>query len=89
MALAQARELVHDSQMGMTYGVMETLGAAIIILAPPIAGALYERDPMIVYPLAIGFMTIAIVVSYLFLPRRAGHADPKVLQDSLPVTTPE
>jgi MFS family permease len=89
MALAQARELVHNSQMGMTYGIMETVGAVIIILAPPIAGTLYERDPMIVYPLAIGLMAISIVVSYLFLPRRARRADPKVWQDSLSVTTPE
>ena len=89
MAMAQARELVHNSQMGMTYGVMETLGAVIIILAPPIAGILYERDPMIVYPLAIGLLTISIVVSYLFLPRRARRADPKVSQDSMSVTTAE
>jgi MFS family permease len=89
MALAQARELVHNSQMGMTYGIMETVGAVIIILAPPIAGILYEHDPMIVYPLAIGLIAISIVISYLFLPQMARHADPKVLQDSLSATTPE
>ena len=89
MAMAQARELVHNSQMGITYGIMETIGAAIIIVAPPIAGTLYERDPMIVYPLAIGLLAISIVISYLFLPRRARRADPKVLQDSLSVTTPK
>jgi hypothetical protein len=75
--------------MGVTYGVMETVGAAIIILAPPIAGILYERDPMIVYPLAIGFMATSTVVSYLFLPRWARRTEPKVLQDSLSVPTPE
>jgi MFS family permease len=89
MAMAQARELVHNSQMGMTYGIMETLGAAIIVLAPPIAGTIYERDPMIVYPLAIGLMAISLVVSYLFLPGRARRADPAVLQDSLSVSTTE
>jgi hypothetical protein len=89
MAMAQARELVHDSQMGMTYGAMETLGAAIIILTPPIAGVLYERDPMMVYPLAIALMAISIVVSYLFLPRKVSQPEPQALQDSLPVPTPE
>ena len=89
MAMAQARDLVHDTQMGVTYGIMETVGAAIIILAPPVAGTLYERDPMIVYPVAIGVMAISTVVSYVFLPRRARRADPSVLQDSLSVTTPE
>jgi hypothetical protein len=75
--------------MGVTYGIMETVGAVIIILAPPIAGILYERDPMIVYPLAIGLIATSIVVSYLFLPQKARRTDPTTLQDSLSVTTPE
>ena len=66
MAMAQARELVHDSQMGVTYGIMETIGSIIFILTPPLAGLLFERDPMLVYPLAIGLIVVSIVVSYLF-----------------------
>lgn len=74
MALAQARELVHDSQMGMTYGIMETITAIIFILTPPLAGVLFERSPMLVYPLAIGLIAISILVSYLFSPRKVSHA---------------
>ena len=54
MAMAQARELVHDSQMGLTYGIMETISSVIFIVTPPLAGLLFELDPMLVYPLAIG-----------------------------------
>ena len=74
MLLAQARELVHDSQMGLTYGLMETISAVIFILTPPLAGILYERDPIILYPLGIGLIAVSILVSYLFLPRKAAHA---------------
>jgi MFS family permease len=74
MALAQARELVHDSQMGITYGIMETISAVIFVLTPPLAGILFERDPMIVYPLSIGLIAVSIVVSYLFSPRKVSHA---------------
>ena len=74
MMMAQARELVHDSQMGFSYGIMETISAVIFILTPPLAGILFERDPMIVYPLAIGLIVISIVVSYLFSPRKVSHA---------------
>ena len=73
MALAQARELVHDSQMGVTYGVMETISAVIFILTPPLAGILFERDPVIVYPLSIGLIAVSIIVSYLFSPRKVSH----------------
>jgi MFS family permease len=73
MALAQARELVHDSQMGVTYGVFETINAVIFIFTPPIAGLLFEQDPTIVYPLSIGLIAISILVSYLFSPRKASN----------------
>jgi MFS family permease len=74
MVMAQARELVHDSQMGVTYGVMETIGAVIFILTPPLAGILFERDPMIVYPLSIGLIVLSIAFSYFFSPRKVSHA---------------
>jgi MFS family permease len=74
MALAQARELVHDSQMGVTYGVLETISSIIFILTPPLAGILFEYDPMIVYPLAIGLIAVSILISYRFSPRKVSHA---------------
>jgi len=74
MVMAQARELVHDSQMGVTYGIMETISAVIFILTPPLAGILFERDPKIVYPLSMGLIAISILVSYLFSPRKVNHA---------------
>jgi hypothetical protein len=74
MVLALARDLIHDSQMGMTYGIMETITAAIFIVTPLLAGSLFERDPIIVYPLSIGLLAVSIVVSYLFSPRKVPHA---------------
>ena len=74
MIMAQARELVHDSQMGVTYGVMETISAVIFVLTPPLAGILFEYDPRIVYPLSIGLIVLSIVVSYLFSPQKVSHA---------------
>jgi predicted MFS family arabinose efflux permease len=73
-AMAQARALVHESQMGLTYGMMETVYAIIFILTPPIAGFLYERDPFMIYPLAMGLIGVSLVVGYLFSPRRESHA---------------
>lgn len=69
MAMAQARELVHTSQMGLTYGTMETVSSAIFIVAPPIAGFIFERDPFLVYPLAVGLIIVSIFISYVFSPR--------------------
>lgn len=70
MALAQTRELVHDSQMGLSYGAMETVSAIIFIAAPPIAGFIFDRDPFIIYPLSIGLIVASIFISYFFSPRK-------------------
>ncbi|HNN12072.1 MAG TPA: MFS transporter [Anaerolineales bacterium] len=70
MAMAQARELVHESQMGVTYGIMETISSVIVIITPPIAGYLFEIDPVIIYPLSIGMIVVSIFVSSIFLPRK-------------------
>ncbi len=74
MAQAQARELVHGSQMGLAYGALETVSAIIFIIVPPLAGFLFERDPFIIYPLAIGLLLISIAASYIYLNRKVPHA---------------
>lgn len=71
MAMAQARGLVHTSQMGVTYGTMETVSSVIFIIAPPIAGFIFERDPFLIYPLAVGLIVVSIMVGYFFSPRKA------------------
>jgi len=75
MALAQARDLIHDTQMGFTYGIIETISSVILILTPILAGILFDIDPMIVYPIAIVLIAISILVSYQFAPRKeVSHA---------------
>jgi MFS family permease len=76
---AQARALVHESQMGLTFGIMETVNAAIFIITPPLAGFLFERSPSLVYPLSLGLISVSIVVTLIFAPRPA---------DTQPVTIP-
>ncbi len=88
MAMTQARELVHDLQMVITYGTMENLGAAIIV-TPPIAGILFEGDPLMIYPLAIGLISISLVVSYVFLPRKPGPVASQIKQDTASVPESE
>lgn len=73
LALAQARELVHESQMGLTYGIMETISSVIFILTPPLAGFIYKINPMTIYPLALILIAVS-VLSSLILPRRLVHA---------------
>ncbi len=69
LASAQARALVHDSQMGLTYGMLETVSAVIFILTPPLAGFLYERDPFLVYPLSLGLVAASLLLTFFYSRR--------------------
>lgn len=73
IAMSQARSLVHDSQMGLTYGIMETISAVIYILTPPLAGFIYAFDPMMTYPISLSLIAVSLVVSFA-VPRRRVHA---------------
>ncbi len=74
MMQAQARELVHVSQMGLMYGALETANAIIFILVPPLAGFIFERDPFVIYPLAIGLIAVSMVGSFIYSSQKAPHA---------------
>lgn len=74
MSLALARELVHDSQMGLTYGVMETVSSIITIITPPIAGLIFEINPFILYPISIALIAVSILFGFVRLPSKEAYA---------------
>jgi MFS family permease len=69
LIFAQVRPLIHQAQMGLAYGITETVNSLTSILSPLLAGYLYTREPVSVYPVALGLIGVAIVVSWLFAPR--------------------
>ena len=80
MVTAQVRGLIHGAQMGLAYGMTETINAFPIILAPPIAGLIYAQDPEMIYPLAFVLIVISIFISWRFAPRSIPPGEP-VLDD--------
>src|SRR5574341_181481 len=68
LGVAQGRPFVHESQMGLAYGITETLGSSTVLLAPPLAGFLYTRDPALMYPVSLALIGIGVAVSLIFIP---------------------
>jgi MFS family permease len=68
LGIAQVRPLVHESQMGLAYGIAETVGAATTFIIPPIAGYLYALDPFLIYPVALAAISIGFIISSIFAP---------------------
>ena len=66
--MAQIRPLVLESQMGLAYGITETVQSLTLIIAPVISGYLYQTDPIIIYPLALAATLLSILLSLFFTP---------------------
>jgi MFS family permease len=69
LGVAQVRPLVHESQMGLAYGIAETCGSATVLLAPPLAGYLYTADPALMYPVGLLLIGLALVLTLIYVPR--------------------
>jgi MFS family permease len=74
MAAAQGRALVNAAYMGMAYGMIETVSAVSVILAPPLAGYLYAWKPDSIYVVSLACIGGVILLALLFLPRQV-HLD--------------
>jgi MFS family permease len=73
MMAAQAREMVHESQMGLAFGLYETVGAVALTLAPLSAGLIYDRRPELVYPVSLVLIAMSIILTLVFGPRLRGE----------------
>ena len=76
---AQIRPLIHPTQMGLAYGLAETGNSLAVVLAPLLAGAVYTRASLLVYPLSLGLMGLVLVISIFGAPReRVGGEIPMI-----------
>ena len=64
------RVLIHPAQMGLAYGVAEAFNSLSMTLAPLLAGVLYTRAPAAVYPVSLGLVGLAILLTVAFAPRQ-------------------
>jgi MFS family permease len=69
LSVAQIRPLIHKSQMGLAYGVADTILNSTMFLAPLLAGFLYQTRPDLVYPFAMGFLLLTMTASLFFASR--------------------
>jgi len=75
LAVAQVRAMIQSADMGLAFGLMETAGALALILAAPVSGLLYEKDPVAMYIVSAGMIVGTILISalYLYYKRAGGY----------------
>lgn len=65
MVLAIVRPMVHPEQTGLAFGIIETVGAISIIIAPVLAGFLYNKDPYSIYEISAGLVSVVIILNLI------------------------
>ena len=65
LAVAYIRTTVSGSNMGLAFGLAETMTALALFLSPPLAGYLYDQDPVRVYQVSMVMIAITLLVNIL------------------------
>ena len=68
LASAQVRALVQARNMGLAFGILETIGGMAFIFAPPFAGYLYAISPEAPYWFGLTGICAAFLLSFFFIP---------------------
>jgi len=70
MAIAYIGELVSTKNIGLAYGIAESVGGAAMIFAPLLAGFLYDYNPQMVYHVGVVLILFSLLVGYIYLNRQ-------------------
>ena len=66
MIVTKVQSLVREKEVGLAFGVLETATGLSIILTPIIAGWIYSKNPISVYPAGLLLITLALLANGLF-----------------------
>lgn len=75
LATSQIGRVVDNHELGVAYAVTETASAGAIILAPILAGFLYERRPALPFIVSAGLIALAILFTIRFAPTHDRHSE--------------
>ena len=84
MFLVLARPLLRPSEVGLAFGAIETVNGLTIILAPLLAGFLYQYYPGWIYPTSLALIIITLFSSRIFLAAQRAVITPSRPAESKP-----
>jgi lipoprotein signal peptidase len=64
LAAAHIRSIVSGANMGLAFGIAETTTAIALILAPALAGYLYDIEPVQMYSVSLGAIALSLIISF-------------------------
>lgn len=69
MSVALVRPVVREHEVGLAFGLVESLNAMAFVIAPVAAGVIYEWRPVMIFPVSLAVLSLALASSLPFLFR--------------------
>lgn len=70
LATAYISFIINGNNLGLAYGISETIAASATVIAPIIAGALYSQNPSSIYAMSVIFISCSIIINALVTSTR-------------------
>ena len=75
MSIALVRPIVREREVGLAFGVVESLIALAFMAAPLLAGFLYDWQPSSVFQVGLGVMGVSFLLSVYFVQKNRKSND--------------
>jgi len=89
MAVALVQPLVREGEVGLAFGMVETLNALSMMAAPVLAGFLYDWNPVSIYPVSLLVLTLTFLLSLRYFngnrhgaPSDSARAEKEICNDT-------
>ncbi len=69
MAVTLVQPLVREYEVGLAFGVVESAALLAFVIAPMLAGFLYDWQPASVYPISLLVLALAFLLSHRYFKR--------------------
>ena len=66
MTLALVQPVVRAKEVGLAFGVVETVNSLAFVVAPILAGFLYDWRPISIFPVSLGVLVVTILLTLGF-----------------------
>ena len=75
MTVALVRPVVRDKEVGLAFGMVESFNALAYVVAPVLAGLIYDWQPIAIFPASLAVLVIALILSAHFVIRHGYHKE--------------
>lgn len=75
MTVALVRPVVREREVGLAFGIVESLNSLAFMVAPILAGFLYDWRPIAIFPISFSFLVLTLLVSMFFVRRNSHNED--------------